>query len=406
MRIGIVTQWFPPEGATMIESWAIELDKLGHEVHVVTGFPNYPTGVVFDGYKVGVHKKETLGAITIHRAFLYPSHDANPVRRFANYASFALGASYVANRIPRVDVWLTNCTPITAAIPASLQRRFRNTPTVTIIQDLWPDSVLESGFLSGGVGRRARPMIEALCQFVYRNSDVVGIISPGMRKILEDRGVPGNRIHYMPNGVADRFMTMSKSEVQEFKRDVGLPEGRIFMYAGNLGPLQNLSPLIEAFRSVPEANLVIAGSGVCEAELRRLSEGAANISFVGRVSRDAFEPYRAASDVQIVSLADTALLRVTMPSKLQAALGAGKPILAHAPGDVSKLISAGGSGISVEPLTVSSATRVIANMVDMSDRELEDMGSRARALYDASYSVGAMARRLEAALASAVRARS
>ena len=155
MRIGYITQWFPPEPGTVVpESIARGLAAHGHEVDVITGFPNYPTGRIMPGYRVRPYQREQHApGITVHRAPLFPSHSRAAVPRMANYVSFAAGAAAVSRvRVPRPDVWLVYSSPATAAIPAARLARRHQAPIFLLIQDLWPDSVNDSGF----VGRRSR----------------------------------------------------------------------------------------------------------------------------------------------------------------------------------------------------------------------------------------------------------
>lgn len=405
MRIGLVSQWFYPEGVRIAGTWATELAKLGHEVHVVTGFPNYPSGRLYNGYTISLYSKEQWNGVTIHRGPLYPSHDGNPIKRFVNYFSFAIGSTLASFRVPQVDVWITNCTPVTAANAAMVQKLLRGTPCVTVIQDLWPDSVLESNFLPPSLAALISPPLNAYCRLTYRLSDVIGVIAPGMAQLLEERGVPSRKIQHMPNGLPDMFSTAAQNSTKSSRAELGLPEGRLFMYAGNMGPLQNLEALVEAFAKVPSAQLAIIGSGVTENRIRRKVEDVANIHVLGRVPSTEIGRYISASDIQIVSLADSPLLRVTMPSKVQTALSAGKPIFAYAAGDIAEVVTRPRAGLACAPGNEEAAVRTIEHLNSLDESTLIEMGARAREVYDTEYSVRKMVGRLELALNSAIQSR-
>ncbi|WP_216694821.1 glycosyltransferase family 4 protein [Dietzia psychralcaliphila] len=406
MRIGLVSQWYPPEVPALVPStWARGLAARGHDVHVITGVPNYPSGRVYDGYAVKPYRKEYDHDVTVHRGFLYPSHDSNPVRRMTNYLSFSAGGTIASMCAPKPDVWLTNGTPATAAVPALLNRSLRRGAHAMVIQDLWPESVTQSGFLGNRAGRVANATLGAYCNAMYRNTDAIGVISPGMRNVLVERGIDPSKIHYTPNSVPDDHLLPDAPSSAVNRTELGLPSGLLFMYAGNLGRMQNLHSLVAAFRGVPEAQLALVGSGVAEPELRELSRGATNITFIERQDLGTIGKYIAASDVQVVSLSDTPLLRVTMPSKFQACLAASRPVLVHAAGDIANIAEHEQVGIHASPTDIASASNSIREFTTMSASTLSAMGKRARALYALTYSPVVGIERLESLISAAVNRR-
>ena len=93
MRILMLSQWFDPEPTFKGLAFARELMRLGHEVQVLTGFPNYPGGKLYEGYRVRLLQRENYGGISVLRVPLYPSHDNSALRRIANYVSFAVASA-------------------------------------------------------------------------------------------------------------------------------------------------------------------------------------------------------------------------------------------------------------------------------------------------------------------------
>jgi glycosyltransferase involved in cell wall biosynthesis len=403
VRIGFVTQWFPPEPGTVVASAVADgLAARGHEVHVLTGFPNYPTGRLQDGYPLRPYRRDQRGTVTVHRAPLYPSHDRSAPRRMANYASFAAAATVVGwARVPRPDVWLVYSSPATAAVPALLSRWGRGVPTSLVIQDLWPDSVTQSGLVGGHVVEGIDRVLHTFCDWTYRRAAAVGVISPSMRSILQSRGVPDAKILDTPNWVADAHV--ATGSVGGGRSRLGLPDGRLFMYAGNVGELQGLDPLVEAFAQVPEASLVILGDGVARPRLEGLADraGATNVRFLGSRPSDEIGTYIRASDVQVVSLRDTPLLRATMPSKTQSSLAFGKPVLAHAAGDVAALIGDNHVGAVAPPGDLEGTARAIRELASASNTQVSTMGERALALFHERFSAEAGLDRLETLLGMA-----
>ena len=409
MRIGFLTQWYPPEPGTVVPAAiARGLRDLGHQVDVVTGFPNYPTGVVMDGYRVRPYQRETDEAgIIVHRAPLWPNHDSRAAARMANYLSFSLGASAVVRaKVPTPDVWLVYSSPATAVIPTQRLLRRHRAPVFLLIQDLWPDSVTGSGFVGGRAGAAIETALRRFCDASYRSAGGIGVISPGMRGVLTSRGVPDAKIHDTPNWVEDGHLSPDSLPSDVDRADLDLPLGRLWMYAGNLGELQGLDPLIEAFARRPQAQLALVGDGVARVRLEELATrlGATNVTFVGSVPTDAVGRYVAASDIQVVSLQDTALLRVTMPSKFQGALAAARPVLVHAAGDAADVVATARCGWSAAPGDAEAILAALDAGLAASEDELATLRSRARATYDAHYSANAGPARLAAALERATSA--
>lgn len=170
------------------------------------------------------------------------------------------------------------------------------------------------------------------------------------------------------------------------------------MYAGNLGELQGLAPLIDAFAQCPEIDLVLIGDGVARPALQQQTEraNAINIHFVGSRPSESMAELIAASAVQIVSLQDTPLLRATMPSKVQSSMAAGRAILAHAAGDVAEVVIAAKAGLATRPGDVAAAVASIRKLAQTGQPGLREMGQAARAHYDAHFSADAGLDRLEA----------
>jgi glycosyltransferase involved in cell wall biosynthesis len=208
-----------------------------------------------------------------------------------------------------------------------------------------------------------------------------------MAVILASRGIHQEKIRLLPNWVEDKGLWPNEIPTDALRRSLGLPEGRLFMYAGNIGEIQGLEPLIEAFAQCPESNLVLIGDGIARGSLQHLvtRRKMLNIHFVQSQPTERIGQFIAAADVQIVSLRDTRLLRATMPSKVQSCLAASRPVLACAAGDVADLITASESGISVQPGDVKAAVEAIRCLSTAPTDQLVEMGRRGRAHYELNF---------------------
>ncbi|GAA1748875.1 glycosyltransferase family 4 protein [Nostocoides vanveenii] len=402
MKIGFVTQWYPPETGTAVpRAIAQGLGILGHEVHVLTGIPNYPAGRVYEGYRVRPYSSELDGDVTVHRAPLYPDHSRSSARRMVNYLSFAVGASAVSltTRFPTPEVWLTYSSPATAALPAMLPRR-RQRPHAMIIQDLWPDSVLGSAMATGFVTRALGRPLAALSHATYRSADSIGVISPGMRDVLVGRGIQPDRILDTPNWVADQHTP--SDDRQDLRHRLQLrDESKVFLYAGNFGEMQSLTTLIQAFDEASHADLVLIGDGMMRAEVERVAATRPNVHVLPPVPADDVPTLQAAADVLVVSLQDTPLMRVTMPSKLQSSMAAGKPILVQGAGDVAAVVERARCGAAGPPGS-TELRRAVQGLASAEASALGEMARRARDWYEAHYSAASGAARVENLLIHAI----
>jgi colanic acid biosynthesis glycosyl transferase WcaI len=196
MRILILSQWFDPEPTFKGLAFARELVRRGHEVEVLTGFPNYPGGEVYPGFRVRPWQRERVGDISVLRVPLYPSHGRSVPGRLANYGSFALSASIGSAFVKRPDVIYVYHPPGTIGLPAIIARVFRRAPVVYDVQDLWPDTVAATGTLTHSTVLR---LLGRWCRLVYRNADRLVVLSPGFKTALMERGVPESKIDVIYN---------------------------------------------------------------------------------------------------------------------------------------------------------------------------------------------------------------
>jgi colanic acid biosynthesis glycosyl transferase WcaI len=336
--------------------------------------------------------------VTVHRAPLFPSHNTSAIRRMANYLSFGISASWIARtKMPKPDVWLTYSSPATAALPALTVPKRLRAPSYLLLEDLWPESVTESAFVTGKLGARIDAALHRFCDWTYRRSTSIGIISPSMAGLLAERGVGQEKIRLIPNWAEDAHLLPHQKPTDVLRRSLGLPEGRLFMYAGNIGVLQGLDSIVEAFAKCPEASLVLVGDGIARPALQRLVTSRAiwNVHFVPSQPTERIGEFIAAADVQIVSLKDTRLLRATMPSKVQTCMAASRPVLAFAAGDVADLITTSNCGIAVQPGNMAAAIEAIRCLDEAPNGELVEMGQHARVDYETNFAPNVGLDRLE-----------
>lgn len=382
-RITVLTQWYEPEPAYRGQEFAEGLVEKGYDVDVVTGFPNYPGGKLYDGYKVRPIQFETVGGIRITRLPLYPSHDSGKIGRILNYVTFMLSVLvYLLFRTRRVQAVYVYHPPITVGLAATLAKFFRRNVVVLEIQDLWPDTLSATGMIGS---QKILNAVDRVCNWVYARSDQIVTQSAGFATRLIERGVNPEKVTTIFGWTQqDILLASAHEEAVGFRKDERL---RI-VFAGNMGKAQALDTVLEAAArlatSCPGATFYLIGDGT---ERARLSERVAretldNIVFLPRVPLEKIGAYLSQADVLLVNLRDDPLFRITIPSKTQAYLSIGKPIIMGVSGEAADLVSSTGGGVLAEPENATALEAAVRELAGMSDDERKRMGEMGRRFYD------------------------
>lgn len=390
IRVLLLTQWFDPEPTFKGLVFARELIKQGFDVEVVTGFPNYPGGNVYPGYKVRWLQREVIDGVQITRVPLYPNHDQSAIKRVLNYVSFAASSLFYCLFIAkRADVMYAYHPPLTVGIVASLVRLLRRIPVVYDIQDMWPDTLKATGMLNSPGALR---VVGAVCNWVYRRVDRLVVLSPGFKRLLLKRDVPDAKVSVIFNWADQASLTAQMGEVPAAL--VGADKFRI-LFAGNMGKAQALDTVLEAADLLQQRGSpvcwVMLGGGV---EMERLKAEAAgrqllNVLFLPPVPMSEVGAYLQAADALLVHLSKDPLFEITIPSKTQAYMAVGKPLLMAVDGDAAELVKQSGGGVvseSENPQTLATAAEALANS---SPDTLAALGQQAQMFYQRHLSLAA-----------------
>ncbi|MDP9821794.1 glycosyltransferase family 4 protein [Nocardioides massiliensis] len=412
-KLAFVCQWFPPEPIEIPRNIALSLGSCGHEVSVLTGVPNYPTGRVAEGHRALELRMEEIDGLPVRRTPLYPSHDSGALGRIANYVSWAVSSALFGQRMLRAaEATLVYSSPATAALPAMVARRLWGTPYVLLIQDVWPDSVLSSGFIPGAMGRVVHRIIDAFVRRAYAWSDHVAVISPGMVDLLTARGVPREKLSVVHNWVPEEDQAgaatcAGDTHISLADRVGASADDRLFLYAGNHGRAQALDGVVRAFlddRTAP-AQLVLVGDGVTKKQLVKLAGNHPRVHFLAPVDRAEAGRLLEDADVSVVALADEPLFAVTMPSKVQSGLASARPMLVVARGDAASVVIEADAGAAAPPGDIDAIVEAVRTLLAATPDELTAMGSRGRDLYRSSMARAVGAARLSDLLDSAAQRR-
>lgn len=383
MRIVLLTQVFPPEPEIRNGVLAPGLARLGHEVTVITGFPNYPYGKLYPGYRMKPWSRERIGDVTVLRLPLFPSHSRSSLKRAFCYLSFALSASVLGPVLSGpVDVVFAYHPPISIGFAAWVLQLTRRARFVLEIQDMWPETLKATGMANSPALLR---LIDTMCHWAYRRAAAISVISPGFKQLLVSKGVPEDKVQINYNWI-DQEMFRPADYNAELARVSGMDGKFNVLYAGNMGPAQALENVIEAatqLQHIPDLQFVFLGDGMDKPKLEQMARerGLENMRFLPRRPMEEMAAYHALADAMLIHLSTDPLFRITIPGKTQGSLACGRPIIACVAGDAADLVLRSGAGVVAEPGDPAALARAVMKLYETPQEERDAMGRSGRAFF-------------------------
>jgi colanic acid biosynthesis glycosyl transferase WcaI len=380
MKILLLTQWYPPEPAKLLSDLAECIQQAGHEITVLTGFPNYPSGKLYPGYSIKLWQREQINGIPVIRVPLYPSHDQSSWQRVLNYLSFSQSSSLLGPWLAhKPDVIHVYHPPLTAAWPGWLLSRLWNVPFTFEIQDMWPETLQATRMMGN---QKILRLVSMLAKQVYSRAAAIRVISPGFRENLIQKGVAADKIHVISNW-ADTEVFQPIEPDRQLAQSLGM-DGRFnIMYAGNIGMAQGCEVIIhaaDAVRDLTNVQFVFVGDGAALEDIRNLSRerNLTNVKFLGRFPPEAMSGLYALADVLILKLLDDPLFRITIPHKSLSYMACGKPILVAVAGDTADMVEQAGAGLICPPGDAQIMAQTVRRFYAMSAAERQQMGDNGR----------------------------
>lgn len=391
MRILIVSQYYSPE-SFRINDVGEELVKRGHQVDAIIGIPNYPGGKFFEGYGLFKKRKEVINGVNVFRVFQIPrGQKASKLLLSLNYLSYVVSACfwilfhYSFKR--KYDAsFVFQISPVTQAIPAILLKKLRGTPMFLWVQDVWPDSVLTTlNKKNTKVYKSIESSLSKVTEYVYKQSYKILYSSAGMKDLINRKRDYSEREIYSPNW-CDDMLKMPTSGLDN------LPGGFIIMMAGNLGQSLGVDvviALVKSLANVPNLHFVIVGGGSLEGYLReKFAENKlTNVTMIGRLPFEMMPSLYQKADAMLLTLkpSDIQSLNVTVPSRLQSYMSAGKPVLGIINGSARDVIEAADCGYCVAAGDVDAMSKYIREYVMTHQNDFKEKGNNARIYYEKYY---------------------
>lgn len=397
MRLLVVTQYFWPE-VFIINDLVKLLADLGHEVSVVTGKPNYPDGDIYPGYGAfGVTHELFDGRVNVWRVPLMPRREGGALNLFLNYLSFALSGMVCFPwlvRGRRFDAILVFApSPVTSVLPAIVLKWLKKAHLALWIQDLWPESLEATGFVRHkGVLR----LVGAFVKRFYASCDTLLVPSRAFRAPVSQLADP-RKIIYYPNSMnvssnapfANKDGSSVPRTLSQELEEV-LANNFCVVFAGNIGSAQAVETWIQAaqlLQGLAGVKIVVVGSGSKLDWLneRKCALGLDNLILGGRYPSALMPSLFERAQALLVSLTDEEIFSRTIPSKVQAYLAAGKPIIAALNGEGARVIEEAGAGLVCAAEDAQGLANCVRALVDMSNDERDLMGRAGRSYFFAHF---------------------
>lgn len=388
LRILMLTQYFPPEsGAAQVrlKEVAKGLQRNGHEVKVVTAFPNHPSGVIPPNYQGHWRMKDEVDGIPVWRTWIYPVQRGRFWKRLLNYFSFVFSSFWGLSKAGQQDLLFFESPPLFLGITALVYGRFTHTPIIMNISDLWPESAAALGLVNSRWMIKAAEWLERL---LYRKAWKISTQTEGIRSSLIERGVPKEKVTFLPNGVnLELFEPRERDQAMAGK--LGFKENDfVLIYAGTMGYAQGLESVLrtaELLREKADIRFLFVGDGTEKPMLEALvqEKGLTNVRFVDFQPVQEMPRYFSLSSASIVPLKKNKLFEGARPSKMFPALGSAVPVIYSGEGEAAELVLSSGGGVVVEPENSEDLARAILALKENPD--LREMGKKGREFVQRHY---------------------
>ncbi len=405
MRLLDICHVYPPEHApagVQARDFAEDLTRMGHEVTVLTGWPNHPGGRLHPGWKVRFREVSRADAgftlvrcgHSIHRGFQMLS-------RLCYYLTFAASTFVNGLLCRRPDVVFCESTPIFGPVAALLLARLRGAKFVYRIHDVHPEAALNAGLIRAGLAYR---LLRGLDTWVCRRSDLVLPLTDGMRRCLLERGLPADRVLVARQWFDGAKVTPGPRD-NPWRHAQGIPTDQfVVLYAGTIGYISGAQVVVEAAASLRDRSDILflfVGDGPVKEECRKLAEdrGLTQVRFLPFQPAEMLSDVQATADVGLVTLLDRSG-DTSVPSKVHGYTAAGRPVIASVRADsaTAETVTEGGFGAVVPPGDAGGLAEAIVALAD--DREAAArLGDNARRFFASRFDRSAGTARLEEILA-------
>jgi colanic acid biosynthesis glycosyl transferase WcaI len=372
VKILYVSQYFPPEmGAPAARAGELALHwvQAGHEVTVLTGFPNHPTGVVPPEYRRQFRRlsmREDISGVKLVRTWLLPLPNRRAHERMLNYGSFCISSAVTGLFVSDPDVVIATSPQLLVGLSGWWLARWKRVPFVFEVRDLWPESLAAVGMGDGN--SLLHRSLAWIAGFLYENSDHVVVVTRAFEEYLtEHRQVPPEKISVVENGVETDLFSPNSSN-GDLRRKLSAEGKFLVCYIGTMGMAHGLDTLVEAAdklqTAAPTVVLLVVGEGAEKERIVGLarSRGLKNMVFVDQQPRDKIPAYICASDACLVLLKNTEIFKTVIPTKMLEFMSCARPVILGVDGEARKIVNEAHSGIVIEPENSADLAKAVSRL--------------------------------------------
>jgi len=358
MKILYLSQYFPPEmgapaarAAELSRHWA----AAGHEVTVLTGFPNHPTGIVPPEYRNKFRRlvaHENTDGVNVVRTWLLPFPNRKAHERMLNYSSFCASAAVTGLFLSRPDVVIATSPQLLVGLSGWWLARWKRVPFVFEVRDLWPESLAAVGM--GDSNSLLHRTLAKIAAFLYRHSDRIVVVTPAFEDhLVEHWRVPRGRISVVENGVETGLF--APQPATDLRRELGVEGKFVVSYIGTMGMAHGLETIIAAATQLqntnPEIAFLMVGAGADKDRVvaRAQQQGLHNLRFVDQQPRERIPSYICASDACLVLLKKTDLFKTVIPTKMLEFMSCARPVILGVDGQARTILEEARGGLPIDP---------------------------------------------------------
>jgi colanic acid biosynthesis glycosyl transferase WcaI len=372
MKILYISQYFPPEmgapaarAGELSRHWA----NAGHEVSVLTGFPNHPTGVIPPEYRNQFRRlvdHEQINGVHVVRTWLLPFPNRRAHERILNYSSFCVSAALAGLALPAPDLVIATSPQLLVALSGWWIAQRKHVPFILEVRDLWPESLTAVGM--GNPRSLLYRAVGKLAGFLYQRADRIVVVTPAFKDYLVQHWqVPHEKISVIENGVETQIFNPDAADAPVLRESLGIQNKFVVSYIGTMGMAHGLETVIRAAESLqqtdPEVFFLMVGEG---AELERLTSLARdralrNLRFIPQQPREKIPAYICASDACLVPLKKTEIFKTVIPSKMLEFMSCSRPVILGVGGEAQKILEEAQAGVTIEPENAVALANAIRN---------------------------------------------
>jgi len=361
VKILYVSQYFPPEmgapaarAAELAQHWS----QAGHDVSVLAGFPNHPTGVVPPEWRARLRRltyQEKVCGVDVFRTWLWPLPNRKSHERMRNYASFCLSAALRGLTLPRPDVMIATSPQLLVGLAGWWIAFAREIPLVFEVRDLWPESLSAVGV--GSENSLLHHTLTGIARFLYERADHIVVVTPAFKdRLIENWRVPAEKISIVENGVETKVFAPAPSHATcELRKQLNAEDKFLVSYIGTMGNAHGLEPLLDAASQLQRQNpgvlFLLLGEGAEKQRIQALaqSQGLRNVQFLDQQPREKIPAFISASDACLVPLKKADVFKTVVPTKMLEFMSCARAVILGVDGHARQIVEEAAAGIVIEP---------------------------------------------------------